>query len=165
MNTLDIILLLCFIPALIQGLRKGFISQVISIISIIAGIWASAKFADIVSAWTSQYLTASEQVLKVISFAIILILVFLILAIIGKAIEGIFKLVMLGWLNKLLGMVFALMKTFLIIGLLIIIFNSLNETFDFVKESTLDKSVLYPGMKKMAYEVFPYLKDLLTLTK
>lgn len=165
MNILDIILLICFIPALVQGIRKGFIAQAISIISIIAGIWASARFANAVTAWVSQYISASEQVLKIIAFALILIVVFLVLAALGKILEGMFKLVMLGWLNKLLGVVFALLKTGLIVGLVIIAFNSLNDTFDFVKQSVLNDSVLYPPLKKLAYEVFPYLKDMLTLTK
>lgn len=162
MNTLDIILLICFIPAIVQGIRKGFIAQAISIISIIAGIWASARFANIVTGWISQYISASEQVLKIVAFAIILLAVFLALAAIGKLIEGMFKLVMLGWLNKLLGVVFALLKAALIVGLIIIAFTSLNETFHFVKEVTLNESVLYPPLKKIAFDVFPYLKDMLS---
>lgn len=165
MNVLDIILLICFIPAVVQGLRKGFIAQAISIISIIAGVWASARFANIVSAWIGQYITASEQVLKVVAFALILIAVFFILGILGKALEGVFRLVMLGWLNRLLGVVFALLKTGLIVGLAIMAFDSLNATFHFVKEPVMAESVLYPPLKKIAYEVFPYLKDMLTLTK
>lgn len=165
MNTLDIILLICFIPAIVQGIRKGFIAQAISIISIIAGIWASARFANIVTGWISQYITASEQILKVVAFALILVAVFLALAALGKLLEGMFKLVMLGWLNKLLGVMFALLKTGLIVGLMIIVFNSLNDTFGLVKASVLNDSVLYPPIKKLAYEVFPYLKDMLTLTK
>lgn len=165
MNVLDIILLICFIPAVVQGLRKGFIAQAISIISIIVGVWASARFANIVSAWIGQYITASEQVLTVVAFALILIIVFLILGTLGKALEGVFRLVMLGWLNKLLGVFFALLKTGLIVGLAIMAFDSLNATFHFVKEQVMAESVLYPPLKKIAYEVFPYLKDMLTLTK
>lgn len=165
MNILDIILLICFIPAVVQGLRKGFIAQAISIISIILGVWASARFANLVSTWIGQYITASEQVLKVVAFALILIVVFLILAAVGKALEGVFKLVMLGWLNKLLGLLFALLKTALIVGLVILAFDSLNGTFHLVKEPVLDGSVLYPPLHRLANEVFPYIKDLLTLTK
>ena len=163
MSILDIILLICFVPAIFQGLKKGFIAQAISIISIVAGIWASARFADITADWVAQYITASEQVLKLVAFALILVVVFLALAALGKVLEGMFKLVMLGWFNKLLGLVFSLLKTGLIVGLAIIAFNSLNETFNFVQESVLNESVLYPPLKKLAYEVFPYLKDLLTL--
>lgn len=165
MNILDIILLICFIPAIIQGMRKGFIAQAISIISLILGVWASARFANSVGAWIGQYITASEQVLKIVAFTLILLVVFIILGLIGRALESIFRFVMLGWLNGLLGMVFALLKTALIVGLVIIAFNSLNETFGFVKESVLNESILYPPLKKIAYEVFPYLKDMLTLTK
>lgn len=165
MNILDIILLVCFIPAIFQGIRKGFIAQAVSIISIVLGIWASARFANIVSSWIAQYITASEQVLKVVAFALILVLVFLVLAALGKMLEGMFKLVMLGWLNKLLGVIFALLKTGLIVGLVIIAFSSLNDNFRFVQESVLNESVLYPPLKKLAFEVFPYLKDMLTLVK
>jgi membrane protein required for colicin V production len=165
MNILDIILLICFVPAIFQGIRKGFIAQAVSIISIILGIWASARFANVVSDWIAQYITASEQVLRLVAFALILVLVFLILAAIGKMLEGVIKLVMLGWLNKLLGVVFALLKTGLIVGLVIMAFSSLNDNFKFVQESVLNESIMYPPLKKLAFEVFPYLKDMLTLGK
>lgn len=165
MNILDIILLICFVPALIQGIRKGFIAQAISIISIVAGIWASARFADVVSAWVAQYITASEQVMKVVAFALILIVVFIVLGLVGRLLEGLFNLVLLGWVNRLLGVVFALLKTALIIGLLIIVFTSINDNFHFVQESVLNESVLYPHLKKIAFEVFPYVKDMLALVK
>jgi membrane protein required for colicin V production len=165
MNILDIILLICFIPALIQGIRKGFIAQAISIISIVAGIWASARFADVVSAWVAQYITASEQVMKVVAFALILVVVFIVLGLVGRLLEGLFNLVLLGWVNRLLGVVFALLKTALIIGVLIIVFTSINDNFHFVQESVLNESVLYPHLKKIAFEVFPYVKDMLALVK
>lgn len=165
MNILDIILLICFVPAIFQGIRKGFIAQVISIISIIAGIWASARFANMAAVWIAQYITASEQVLKVVAFALILVVVFLVLAALGKMLEGVIRLVMLGWLNKLLGVVFALIKTTLIVGLVIMTFSSLNDTFHFVQESVLNESVLYPPLKKLASDVFPYLREMITLTK
>ena len=38
MTILDIVLLACFIPAIVQGLTKGFIQQVISIAAIIIGV-------------------------------------------------------------------------------------------------------------------------------
>ena len=163
MNILDAIILICLIPALIQGLRKGFISQAISIVSVIVGIWASAKFADIVTQWVSQYITASEQVLKVIAFAIILVGVFFALGLIGRLLESILKFAFLGWVNKLLGVVFSLLKAFLILGLVIIVFNSLNSTFGLLKPEIIDNSVLYEPVKNLADTVFPYIKNMLTI--
>lgn len=165
MNILDIILLICFIPAVVQGLRKGFISQAISIVSLIVGIWLSARFASAVSIWIGQWVTASGQVLEIVAFALILILVFLALGAIGKLLEATIRLVMLGWLNRLLGVVFALLKTMLIVGLVIMAFNSLNVTFGFVKEEVLNQSMLYPPLKNLANDVFPYLRDMIFWNK
>ena len=161
MNILDIILLICFIPAIIQGLRKGFISQAISLVSIVLGVWASARFSAAVSSWVAQYISASDQVLKIISFTLILIAIFVLLGLVGKLLEGVFKLVMLGWLNRVLGLVFALAKAFIIVGLLIMVFNSLNDTLEIVKPSVMKDSVLYPYISNAANEIFPYIKDLL----
>ena len=163
MNILDIIILICLVPAIIQGLRKGLITQVISIISIIAGVWASAHFANIVANWVAQYITASDQIIKLVSFALILVIVFISLALIGKVLEGIVKLVMLGWLNKLLGVIFSLLKCILILGLIAMAFNSLNSTFSLIKPSVLSESVLYPTISNLAETTFPYLKSILTL--
>ena len=165
MNILDIILLICFIPAAIQGFQKGFISQVIAIISNIAGVWLSVQFASEVTVWLAQYIQGSEQVLKVVSFALIFIAVIAGLALLGRLVEGTVKLIMLGWLNRLLGVVFSLVKASLIVGLIIMAFCSLNNTFQFVSEDVLNQSVLFPPLKNMAYTVFPYLKDLLFWNK
>ncbi len=165
MNILDIILLICFVPALVQGLRKGFISQVIAIISIIAGVWLSAQFTAPVSAWLIQYIQGSEQVLKVVAFALIFIAVIAVLAVIGRILEGTMKLIMLGWLNRLLGAVLSLVKAGLIVGLVIMAFCSLNNTFNLVSEEVLNGSVLFPPLKNLAYTVFPYLKELLFWNK
>lgn len=161
MNTVDIILLICFIPALVQGFRKGFISQIIAIISIILGAWLSFRFASEVSVWLAQYITGSEQILKITAFALILTAVIIGLALLGKLLESTFELVMLGWLNKLLGAVFSLVKAGLLIGLAIMVFCSLNNTFSLVSEEVLKESVLFPPLKDLAYTVFPYLKELL----
>ena len=124
MNILDIILLICFVPAVIQGFQKGFISQVIAIISIIAGVWLSVQFASEVTVWLAQYIQGSEQVLKVVSFALIFIAVIAGLALLGRLVEGTVKLIMLGWLNRLLGIVFSLVKAALIVGLVIMAFSA-----------------------------------------
>ena len=165
MNILDAIILIALIPAIIQGLRKGFISQAISIISIIAGIWASARFANMATKWVSQYITASEQILKLIAFALILIIVFIILGLLGKLLESILKTAMLGWVNKLLGLLFSLLKAGLIIGLIILAFSALNSSTGLVKPEVIEGSALYGPVKDVAEAIFPYVKKMLTLNK
>ena len=161
MSIIDIILLICFVPALINGVKKGFISQVISIVSLVAGVWVSFEFASIFAQWIGQYIQASENILNIVAFAVIMVGVFVVLGLVARFIEGIVKFVMLEWLNKLLGVVFSLLKAGLIIGLLIMLFSSLNNNLHLVDEQVLAESTLYTPLKNMAYTVFPYLKSLI----
>lgn len=161
MNILDIILLLCFIPAIVQGVREGFIKQLISIVALIAGVWLSFEFSTLVGEWLGQYIEGSEDALKIVAFALILVVTIIGLSLVGKMIEKVFKLVMLGWLNTLLGIVFSIVKVGLVVGLLIMLFEPLNASFDLVQEDYLNSSLLYPKMKELCNIVFPYLKDIL----
>ncbi len=160
MNILDIALLVCLIPALIQGLRKGFIAQVVAIISLVLGGWLAYHFSSVVTGWLEQWLDISGPALGILSFILIFVVVITVLFLLGKVLEASVKIILLGWLNKLLGLVFALFKYALVIGLLIILFDSINGKFDFVSESYLDSSFMYSGLRSVSYAVFPYLKSL-----
>lgn len=161
MCTLDIILSICLAASVIQGLVKGFTDQIIALVSIILGTWAAFKFSDLACGWAAPYLHMSGQVLHVIVFILMIIAVIVVMHLLGKVIKASIKFVMLGWLDRLLGAVFALLKATLTIGILIILFNTLNTSFHIVDETVMEKSVLYSPIKRIAYGVFPYFKELL----
>ncbi|MGM9747687.1 MAG: CvpA family protein [Candidatus Cryptobacteroides sp.] len=162
MSIIDIILLICFIPAIINGIRKGFIAQVVAIVSLILGAWLSYRFSSIVSKWIAGWIEASPQILEIIAYIVIFIVVVMALFAVGKVLESTIKIIMLGWLNRLLGCIFAIVKCALIVGLVVLAFDALNTTFKFVDTSILDKSVLYSPIRSFAANVFPYIKSLIT---
>ena len=159
MATLDIILLICLVPFLVRGLTKGFTAQLIALASVILGVWLSFKFTDLVCTWLEPYLEVSPQVLHIIAFLLILVAVILGLHLLGKMIRGLIKLVMLGWLDRLLGLVLALATGALVLGLLVLLVDTLNVRFGFIKEETLAASILYEPLKEVATTVFPYMKE------
>ena len=161
MSTPDIIILLCFLPAIISGITKGFIQQVVALVSLLLGAWLAFRFSNVVSAWLEPYFEVSETVMHVISFAVIMVATVLVLFVLGKLLTGLTKLVMLGWLDRLLGLVFAILLAGLLIGIGITLFDTVNVKFSLVDEAVLEKSVLYSPIRDIAYTVFPYLKELL----
>lgn len=162
METLDIIILVCFIPALVQGLRNGFISQFISLAAIFFGAWLAFRFSEVTCDWLANYLpNVSGAVLHALGFVIVFVIVVLILHFIGNLLEKVLKFATLGWLDKLLGLAFALAKAALVLGLIAIVFSTLNDKFGMVSAEKLDASMLYNPIKDMAYKVFPYLKSLI----
>lgn len=161
METLDIILILALLPFLIRGLTKGLITQVFAIISIFFGAWLSVRFSTIICEWLHPYLNVSAQMLNVASFTLIMVVTILLMNLLGKILQGLFKLVMLGWIDRLLGLVFSMMCAVLTIGLGILIFEALNNNLNIVKPDVLAKSVLYTHFKEMACDIFPYIQELL----
>ncbi|MBO4230917.1 MAG: CvpA family protein [Bacteroidales bacterium] len=161
MNIIDIIIVCCCVPAVIHGLSKGFVSQAFSLVALILGVWLSFKFSNAVGEWLVTYIDLPSTVIHVIAFALIMLVVMLITHLAGKAVEGVLKVVMLGWLNKLLGIVFALLKAVLIIGLVIILFEAINNTFPIVPSKTMEESIFYGPVKDLANLIFPYLKELI----
>ena len=161
MNIIDIIIVCCCVPAVIHGLSKGFVSQAFSLVALILGVWLSFKFSNAVGEWLVTDIDLPGTVIHVIAFALIMLVVMLITHLAGKAVEGVLKVVMLGWLNKLLGIVFALLKAVLIIGLVIILFEAINNTFPIVPSKTMEESIFYGPVKDLANLIFPYLKELI----
>ena len=160
MATLDIILLLCFLPGIIRGLSKGFLEQALALAGVVLSVWAAFHFSNLVCSWLKPYLEISETLLSVVSFALILIVTSLLALLVGKLLTKLVELALLGWLDKTLGLVFALAVNALVIGVVIILFDTLNVKFGLVKPEVLDGPVVYTGLKDLSYLVFPYLKQL-----
>ena len=108
MATLDIILLVCLLPGIIRGLSKGFLEQALALVGVVVSVWAAFQFSNPVSALLKPYLSVSETVLSVISFALVLVVVALAAVLLGKLLTKLLELAMLGWLDKTLGLVLAL---------------------------------------------------------
>lgn len=161
MNVIDIIILLCCVPAIFQGLSKGFIAQVAALVALVLGAWMSFHFSNVVVEWIKPAIDVSAGLLQAIAFSLILIAVFLALTLVGKMLEGVVKIVMLGWLNKLLGVAFSLLKVILAIGLFILLFNAVISALDIDCSETIGKSIFYTPIKNFADVFFPYMKELI----
>ena len=158
MATLDIILLICFIPGIIRGISKGFLEQALSLAGIVLSVWAAFKFSALVCGWLKPYLSLSETTLNVVAFALILIAVSIVVLLVAKLLTKVLEMSMLGWLDKILGLAFALVVNGLLLGVFIILFDTLNLKFGFVKPEVLDGSIVYTTLRDFSYLVFPYLK-------
>ena len=161
MNTLDIVILLLFIPGIVRGLSKGFLEQAISLVGVILSAYLAYKFSGFACDILRNYITVSETVLHVIGFATVLVLVLLLVMLLSKLVTKMAEMASLGWLNKVLGIAFALCTTALVIAIIIILFDTVNVKFELVKSPVLQESVLYGHLKDFGYFVFPYLKQLL----
>jgi membrane protein required for colicin V production len=104
---LDIVILVALAIAAFLGLRLGLIKAVLVLAGIIVGVILAGYF----SGPLGQRLTfiPSEGMAKVVAFAIILIGVLVIAAILAWLFTWAAKVVMLGWVNRLGGAILGLL--------------------------------------------------------
>ncbi len=158
MPIMDIILLLCFIPAVISGLTKGLIKQVADLVTLILAAWAAYYFSGSLAAFLGKYVSWDPTVLKVVAFILIVIVIALVLGLVSSLITKALSALSLGFLNKLLGVVFAVIKCALILALLIQLFEVLNGTLHFMRDTYLEDAVVYNALREFGNTIFPILK-------
>ena len=154
-------ILLCWVPAIFRGLSKGFIAPAAALVALVLGAWMSFHFSSTVVEWIRPAMDVSPVILQAIAFTLILMAVFLALTLAGKALEGLVKVVMLGWLNKLLGVAFSLLKVILAIGLVILLIDTVTHALEIDCSKTTAESLLYNPVKSFADVFFPYIKELI----
>lgn len=162
MAILDIILLLCFVPAIVSGISKGFVKQVVDLAAILVAAWAAFHFSTVLGGWLGRYITLEPSILNVISFVLIIIVAAVLLNLVGTLVTKALQAVSLGFVNRLLGLVFAVLKVAVVLGLLILLFETLNSTLHILKPESTADAVVYNALKEAAEKVFPILKTFVT---
>jgi membrane protein required for colicin V production len=102
---IDIFFVILMILALIHGYRRGFIVAVFSFVAIIIGLAAALKLSTVVAKHIGTAARVSDRWLPVLSFFVVFIIVIFLIRLGARAIERITEAVMLGWFNRLAGIV------------------------------------------------------------
>lgn len=159
MNYIDIIIAIPLLWGLYKGFTKGIILEAATLIALGLAVWGAVKFHDFVTVWMRESLNWTSKYMPVISFALIFIGVLVLVFAIAKLLEKIIKAVALGFLNKLAGGVFGILKFGLILSVVIFLLNAIEKNYSFIPPDIKNKSVLYEPVGKIAPLIIPGLKD------
>ena len=102
---IDFIFIILMILAIIKGFRNGFVVAVFSFLGIIIGLAAAMKLSTVVAGWLKDSTHISATWLPFLSFVLVMIAVVLLVRLGALFIQSAMELVLLGWLNKLSGIV------------------------------------------------------------
>ncbi|MBR1537969.1 MAG: CvpA family protein [Bacteroidales bacterium] len=162
MGVIDIVIVCCFLPVLYFGIKNGLVKQVVAFAVVYFGIILSLRFSAPVGEWVGGHVKITDFWAKAVSFILIFFAVALVLSLFGKIIEKIIKISLLGWLNKLLGIVMTFIIFALLLSVLVYFVDSANNLLNFIPEEKLAESRFYPALLHLAQEVFPHFKELFT---
>jgi membrane protein required for colicin V production len=159
MNYLDIIIAVPLLWGLYKGFTKGIILEVASLLSLGLAIWVAIQFHNFLLVWMYDSLGWKSNYLPIVSFALLFIGVLVVVFVIAKLIEKVVESVALGFVNKLAGALFGMLKFGIIISLFIFILNAIEKKYSFIPADMKNKSLLYQPLSKIAPLIIPGLSE------
>lgn len=136
---LDLIFAVFIVLAILKGYQRGLIVGLFSLVAIIIGLAAAMKLSTVVAGYIGQAVKVSEQWLPIISFVVVFLIVILLIRLGAKAIESAVEVTMLGWVNKIGGII-------LFVAIYTVVFSVLlfyAEQMKLIQPETINKSVIY----------------------
>ncbi|KQO29837.1 colicin V production protein [Flavobacterium sp. Leaf82] len=144
--------------SLYKGIKNGLFVEIASFISLLLGIYIAIKFSSFMKELIMKHVSWNPNTIQVTAFILTFILVVIGVYFLAKILTGIADFAFLGWANKLGGGFFRILKTILIMSIFIALFEKINFNETFAKKETLDKSIFYNPVKKVAAFVYPSIE-------
>jgi membrane protein required for colicin V production len=140
---IDILFAVVLLLAVIKGFRKGLIIAIFSIIAFIIGLAAALKLSVAVATYFEHSLSITGKWVPFIAYAVVFMAVVWLVNLGAKLIEKSVEMVLLGWLNRLGGILF-----------FVLLYTIIFSIFLFYTE----KIHLFNGASLAASKVYPYVK-------
>ena len=140
----DIVISLILAFFTFNGFRHGFIEEMGRLISLIGGFILASKFHNLLLSYLQPYIDG-ETLQVTAAYLVVFVVSVIGITMIAKILQKFIELVLLGWLNRLLGLLLGLLKGFLIVSLLIFIIQKLER-------------------ESIMYQICDHVKELVILT-
>ena len=158
---LDIIVVIILILAIIKGYQRGLIVGIFSFIALFIGLAAAIKLSTVVAGYIGKSVKVSDQWLPIIAFAVVFIIVVLLVRLVARLIEKSVQFAMLGWVNRLGGIIFYVALYLTVVSVLLFYM----EQIKLLQPATIDKSVTYHYIQPLGPKAINELGSILPFFK
>lgn len=159
MHFIDIVFAALLGLALYKGIKNGLFVELASLIALIAGIFMALKFSGFAKSILEHTVSWNPKYIEITAFALTLIAVVTGIHLSAKLLTKITDFAFLGWINKLAGAIFSMLKTILALSIVILIFEKINVNNMVTSQEKLDESMFYNPIKKVSEFVFPKIEE------
>ncbi len=160
---LDLIYAVIIVLAVFQGYRRGLIVGLFSLVAVIIGLAAAMKLSIVAGKYIGKVIKISDEWLPVISFAVVFLLFILLIRLAARVIEKTIEIAMLGWVNKIGGIIFFAAIYTLVFS--VVLFYA--EQMKWIQPETIKKSVTYSFVQPWGPKaingfgsIIPFFKDM-----
>jgi membrane protein required for colicin V production len=154
MGIIDIVLGVLIAYGIFKGIRNGLIVELASLVSFFVGIYIAVKFSNIVGVFIGDSKTA-----KIFAFILTFILVVVGIFLLAKIVSKVASALFLGIINRIGGAIFGGLKTALILGVILSLFQKINLNDALVSKETQENSVFFIPILKTSEYMLPVLTE------
>src|SRR4051812_19160378 len=158
---IDVVFLILLLLAVFKGLRNGLIVALFSLIGFIVGIAIAVKFSAVAAEYIGQAVNVSQRWMPLIAFVVVFVLVVMLVRLGARALQGVVEVAMLGWLNRLGGVLFYALLYIFIFSIVLSYFTQTH----FIKPETAQASVTYPFIEPLGPKIIDSLSAVVPLFK
>lgn len=159
MNWIDAVIIIVLVISMITGFTNGFVKEVASLAALILGIWGAIRFSSFTAAKLYDYFDMTGQYVGIIAFIITFMIIVVCIHFIGIVADRIITSISLGFLNRLLGVAFGLLKSILIMSVVFVVLNVVDSKRPFLPRETIEKSMFYNPISDIAPALFPIIGE------
>ena len=158
---IDLIFSVFLFIAIFKGYQKGLIIALFSIIAFILGLAAALKLSTAVAGYLKESVNLSDKWLPFIAFALVFFVVVFLVKLGGKLVEKTFQVALLGWVNRLGGiLLYAALYT-----IILSIFIFYAEKMQWLQPETMEASKTYEFIRPWGPMVMDSFGKLIPLFK
>ena len=151
MNYLDIVIVIPLLYGMAKGFSNGVIKEISGLLGLLVGAYVAISFSSYLHPKFTEFLGGYEQFIPIISFAALFIIIVIMIKILGYIIDKFTKALALGFVSKLLGAIFGLLKTLIIFSFLF----SLVIDYELIDKEIQQQSVLVIPLKEVSEIIIP----------
>lgn len=158
-NWFDLTVGILLLLAVINGYRKGLIMQLVGLAILVLSAIFGGRVAEMILPHLTGWINLSPEPARVLSFLLAFAAIAIALTLVGKLIQRFFDLVLLSFLNRLIGAVIAAgtMMLFLSILLNLLLLLDRNETV--ISPQIKEESFFYSRVEAVVPAIVPHLNS------
>jgi len=149
MSYLDLFFGLAIAWGAYSGFSKGLIKELASILGVIIGVFLAKNYYPYLDIKLKPIFESEAGFISILSAILIFLLTIMVFKIIAKFLTKFLKIIALGLLNRIIGSVFGIFKTVLLLCVLVFIFSNINNVTGLIKAEKLSQSFFYSKVEKI----------------
>jgi len=119
MNSFDIVVAVILGFCLIRGIFRGLVKEMASIIGVLAGFYAAYTYYPEMAGLLSRWIDNASY-LNITSFMVLFCFILIIISILGVVLKYLMSIAHLGWVDRVSGACFGILKGVLIVSVLLV---------------------------------------------